>query len=273
MSSPNIKACAAAAAAGSNQQGMKTISIGKDQHTIPIITIPALDAPLWKRSASFDQFSKVLTDQLRTHPVADLLPIVAEELPIETFSAYQEADAFKRAVEDQVWNVNTMTPTAFLNAEGSVFNKITSALLKDRPAGISYIRIRGHIDGKGMDNRCQQPPFSLQYCLHLPHSMTATMMTEITWKNSQAEARRRAGTRQQAETEAEAEQVQAVLHQVNLHRRLPRQQHQRCPGYLRRARQAPTVSRRVTLDHSESSTVRLSSITPSDPNPLFFHTG
>ena len=72
---------------------MKTISIGnKDQHTFPITTIPALDEPLWKCSASFDQFSKVLKDQLHTHHVADLLPIVSEELSIETFSAYQEAN-------------------------------------------------------------------------------------------------------------------------------------------------------------------------------------
>jgi len=55
--------------------------------------LAAMEDPSWKRGATFNHLEKAMRGQLTNYTMADLVMIFANELPISTESAMEEAEA------------------------------------------------------------------------------------------------------------------------------------------------------------------------------------
>ena len=89
MSSANTRV-AADARIGTN--GFKTIYLGKDQRPISVMKLALLEEPSWKRGATFTHLAKAIKSQMKNYTMADLVTVVANEMPISTESVMEEAE-------------------------------------------------------------------------------------------------------------------------------------------------------------------------------------
>jgi len=70
----------------------KVVHLGKDQRSISVMRkLATLNEPDWRRGATFNHFSKAIKGQMKNYSLADLVTVVANELPISTESAMEEA--------------------------------------------------------------------------------------------------------------------------------------------------------------------------------------
>jgi len=83
MSSANTRV-AADTRIGTN--GFKTIYLGKDQRPISVMKLALLEESTWKRGATFNHPAKANKGQMKNYMMADLVTVVANELPISTES-------------------------------------------------------------------------------------------------------------------------------------------------------------------------------------------
>ena len=75
-----------------NRNGnFKVVHLGKYQRPISVMKVAAMEVPSWKRGATFNHLSKAIKVQLKNYTLADLVTVVANELPISTESAMEEA--------------------------------------------------------------------------------------------------------------------------------------------------------------------------------------
>ena len=45
---------------------------------------------VWRKKSVFDELTSTIYGLLKLHSVADIIPLIAHEVPIETFTAQQE---------------------------------------------------------------------------------------------------------------------------------------------------------------------------------------
>jgi len=62
----------------------KVVHLGKDQRPISVMKLAAMEDPSWKRGATFNHLEKAMRGQLTNYTMADLVMIVANELPISS---------------------------------------------------------------------------------------------------------------------------------------------------------------------------------------------
>ena len=76
---------------------------------------------------------------LKSHSVANLIPLIAREVSNETFTAQQEATKFVHKVRRCIFNVNHLHAVTFLNVSGKTIN-VKSEKLDDIPGGLTFFR-------------------------------------------------------------------------------------------------------------------------------------
>jgi hypothetical protein len=67
---------------------MDSVSIGKDGHSVPIMTMANLGDAVWKKSACFDNLATTLNGQKGHHSVQELIAAMSSVLPVGTETAY-----------------------------------------------------------------------------------------------------------------------------------------------------------------------------------------
>ena len=156
-------------ASASNLSGMKTVYVGKDQQPVTIMQMEHVTMPAWKKAASFDNLRNTVYTLVEAHSVADVMALVASELPIDTGAAFQEAQAAAKLVAKGALDIDYLTPSAFLSSNGKELRFSPDAVLADRPADITFFRFQCDLDGPATDGRIQTAgTLSFQFCLRFP---------------------------------------------------------------------------------------------------------
>jgi hypothetical protein len=75
---------------------------------------------------------------LEAHSIADIIVLIANEIPIDTGSAFQEAQAATMKIMEDVFNVDNLHPSAFLNLYGKTFKFTPTLGLTEMPDDLMY---------------------------------------------------------------------------------------------------------------------------------------
>jgi len=148
---------------------MKTVYFGKDQQPVTIMQMEHVTMPAWRKAASFDNFRNTVYTLVGAHSVADVMALIANELPIDTGAAFSEAQAAARMVTDSAFNIDNLTLSAFLASEGKHLNFSPAAALADRPEDITFFCFQYDLDGPAADARIQTAGICLRFPQHFYH--------------------------------------------------------------------------------------------------------
>jgi len=190
MSSANTRV-AADARIGTN--GFKTIYLGKDQRPISVMKLALLEEPSWKRGATFTHLAKAIKSQMKNYTMADLVTVVANEMPISTESAMEEAEGAGERLRKEIFCVDNLEGQHFLDSKGKQ-KDVTSEELSLRPGDLSYFAFLCNVNPKEVDKRIVQEQLSISFSLKLPLSLYDTskdMVVEELWKRSSRKADRK----------------------------------------------------------------------------------
>lgn len=170
MSSSNIKAALTVAAQQKHVGTTNVIKLGKEQRSLLTPSLPDLDCPVWQRAGLYsnliDDFHNVSID----FSVAELMPGLQHELPINTQDASSTADDVAHLIKRELFNVENLDGFKFLLQDGCEIKASSMANLMDRPEGVAYITVYCTADGQKVDACIQQDPFPCYFALHLPQT-------------------------------------------------------------------------------------------------------
>ena len=166
----NTNLSAGSAKNAASNAAFKTIYIGKEQRTLSIRQIANLTDPVWKRSSTFNHFATTMKGMTNIHHVADLVTTVANEMPISTEAAMEEAESAGQLLRREFFNIRNLDGSHFLTGKGKRMDP-TSDSLKDRPVDLMYFAFVCSINPKKLDARMEQDPFDINFCLKLPQSV------------------------------------------------------------------------------------------------------
>ena len=153
----------------------RTFYSGKDHIPTSLPKIQPVSNIAWRKKAGFDQLVSTIYSLLKLHSVANIIPLIAHEVPIETFTAQQEATKVMYKVWRCVFNVNHLQAVAFLNASDKTIN-VNSDKLKERHGGLTFLWLICDIDSVDIHPRILQKKNDLQFCLHFTqHQYTVTI--------------------------------------------------------------------------------------------------
>jgi len=95
-----------------NLSGMKTVFVGKDQHPVTIMQMAHVNDPAGKKAASFENLCNNAHSFSEAHSIADIMALIANEIPMDTGAAFQEAQAATTKIMEDVFNVDNLHPSA-----------------------------------------------------------------------------------------------------------------------------------------------------------------
>ena len=110
---------------------------GKDHIPTSLTKLQPFSDTAWQKKAGFDQLAPTIYSPLKSHSVANIIPLIAHELPIETFTAQNEATKVMYKVRCCVFNVNHLQAVYFLNVSGKTVN-VKSEKLNEIPGGLTF---------------------------------------------------------------------------------------------------------------------------------------
>jgi len=82
--------------------------------------LAAMEDPSWKRGATFNHLEKAMRGQLTNYSstMADLVTIVTNELPINTESVMEEAEATGERLKKELFMVENLEGSHFMDSKG-----------------------------------------------------------------------------------------------------------------------------------------------------------
>ena len=130
MSSPNLNAASilrnqstrttnSFSSASTNLSGMKTVYVGKDQHPVTIMQMAHVNEVVWKKAASFENLCNTAQSLLEAHSTADIMALIAKEIPMDTGAAFQEAQVLIRSSQ-RAWIQERSSPLSSFYAAGNL---------------------------------------------------------------------------------------------------------------------------------------------------------
>ena len=69
----------------------QTVHFGKDHISTSLPKLQPASDTAWRKKDGFNQLASTVYGLLKSHSVADLIPLIACKFPIKTFTAQQEA--------------------------------------------------------------------------------------------------------------------------------------------------------------------------------------
>ena len=100
---------------------------------------------------SFGTLFNTVSNLVDAHSVADIISLVSNELPIDTSTAYQEAQAASKSIVDSVLNINNLEPLAFLNSTGAIVSITDFGDFDKWSPDVSFVRFHCNMDGSSVD--------------------------------------------------------------------------------------------------------------------------
>ena len=84
----------------------QTVHLEKYYISISLPKIQPVSDTLWRKKAGFDQIALTIYILPKSQYVDDLIPLIAREVPIQTFTAQNEADKVMHKVWGCLFDVN-----------------------------------------------------------------------------------------------------------------------------------------------------------------------
>ena len=121
----------------------------------------------WGKKARFDQLVSTIYSLLKSHSVADLIPLIAHKVTIKKFTTQQEVTKVMHRIQSFIFNVIHLQAIVFLNMSCKTVN-VKSDKLNDRPSGLTFLQFSFEIDSVDTNPRICQKKFDLLFCLLFP---------------------------------------------------------------------------------------------------------
>ena len=173
MSSSHSRAAASIANSNSTHhtfRASKTVYLGNDKRALSIQSLAPVTAPGYMKETGFNILINMLKAHHVAHSSADLMAVMAAEIPISTTSATSEAATICNGMYDEAFKVQNLSPVSFFDDFGK---KISASITFDpalRPANITFVNFTCKIEGKKLDKRIQPPDLVFNFSLHLPQT-------------------------------------------------------------------------------------------------------
>ena len=168
MSNPNTNALKLAARQSSNSSS-HVVHVGKYARPVTLPVMSSVNSRSWKRSASFNCLRISVYDLAGSHPVADTISLVSDELPLDTWAAFQEAQLVVQTVIEHVTLIQNLEPLAFLTSTGKIVHIDDVNNLASRPEDITFIKVHSVVEVTHVDTRVRKGSIlSVNFCLRLP---------------------------------------------------------------------------------------------------------
>ena len=151
----------------------KVVHLGKDQRPISVMKLATMEDPSWKRGATFNHLEKAMRGQLANYTMADLLTVVANELPISTESAMEEAQATGEKLKRELFMVENLEGQHFMDSKGKI-KPVSSDKLDERPEDLTYFAFMCTVEPQDVDERILQERLAVNFSLKLPLSIYDT---------------------------------------------------------------------------------------------------
>jgi len=149
----------------------KVVHLGKDQRPISIMKLAVMEDLSWKRGATFNHLEKAMRGQLMNYTMADLVTIVANELPISTDeSAMEEAEATGEKLKKELFMVENLEGSHFMGSKGKT-KSVSSDKLEDRPEDLTYFAFMCNVEPQDVDERILQERLAVNFSLKPPLSI------------------------------------------------------------------------------------------------------
>ena len=176
----------------------KVLYIGKERHPLTIQSLVPVSAPTFMKQSGFHSLVSTLRSHAAAYPSADLMAAIAEELPINTASASNEASIICNTLRRAPFNVNNLQPCAFFDDSGS---RITSTVPFDpalRPPNVAFVNFNCTIRCTIIDPRIQQPDHSFNFSLKLPQTLRPQIQTQQSSNNQSQQSGNQAQTQKES---------------------------------------------------------------------------
>ena len=101
--------------------------------------------------------------QMCTQSIPELVSVVANEMPIDTTTAYVEATETKKLIVSAVLKIENLVGNAFLLSNGCTAKSPSSLALDDRTEDITYVKFVCYLDAGKLDERVSQNPGAFHF--------------------------------------------------------------------------------------------------------------
>ena len=117
------------------------IRIGKDQQPVTLPRMTSVNRHSWKKAASVGTLKNLVYSLVDAHSVTYVIFLVSNEFPLDTGSAFQEAESAVKLIIDSTLSVNHLEPLAFLTLKNKVVRVDEADGLKSRPEDSSFFYV------------------------------------------------------------------------------------------------------------------------------------
>ena len=118
----------------------------------------------WRKKAGLDQLTLAIYGLLKSHSVTDIIPLIDQKVPIETFTAQQEATKVMYKVRRCIFNVNHLQSVDFsMHLARLSMSSQTNSMIDQEDSRFSC-----EIDSVDIDPLICQKKTDLQFCLRFP---------------------------------------------------------------------------------------------------------
>ena len=149
----------------------KTIYLGADKRAfLSIQTLTPVTEPGCMKEVGFTILINMLKAHQVAHSSADLMAVMAEEIPISTTSATSEAATICNGMYAEAFKVQNLSPVYFFDDLGVKINSSITLDPTSRPAHITFVNFTCKIEGTKLDKRIQQLDLEFNFLLRLPQT-------------------------------------------------------------------------------------------------------
>ena len=165
----------------SPSSGMRIIYIGKEQQPINLAEMVSVNSHSWKKTVCFNNLVDSIDSVVNSHTVADIVAMVTNEIPIDSWAALQEAQSASKFIVESVLHPNFLDPVASLTSPGNEAKLGDPSDLISRQSDITYVRFSCTIHGSSVDDRVKTSRSYHFIFVYGYHSML-TMKHRVMWR-------------------------------------------------------------------------------------------
>ena len=85
-----------------NAAGFRIVEIGSDKFPINVMEMAPIDSTIWEKKACFDSLSTAMYNHIDNISTPDLITTVSSEIPMDTITAFIEADTFRKGIMENI---------------------------------------------------------------------------------------------------------------------------------------------------------------------------
>ena len=153
-----------------------TISVGKDNIDLEVLTMAPASGEQFMRSTCFEHLISTLETNRRCFTASELTTALNSTLPFSTTTASDSAHHACSPLLSAPFDITNLQLAGFRSNRGADI-AVASDFITNRPANICYVSLDCTISPIAIDSRITQPPFSFNFCLRLPQSTQQSSST------------------------------------------------------------------------------------------------